>query len=106
MEETNDIPRLLSGEIKEILMAELFTLDESISELKQTLKRKFQGKSEKENQAKLKKDVEFLQKKSLAQLTWSRKQLQETIARNKQWNEATSQKEDEIQETRRKIEQY
>ena len=36
---------------------------------------------------------------------WTRKQLQETITRNKQWNEETSQKEAEIQETRRKIEQ-
>ena len=41
LEETNDIPRLLSGEIKEIFMAEVFTLEESISELKQNLKRKF-----------------------------------------------------------------
>jgi hypothetical protein len=42
LEKSNDIPRLLSGEIKEICMAELFTLDESISELKQNLKIKFQ----------------------------------------------------------------
>ena len=42
LEESNDIPRLLSKEIKEIYMAELCTLDESIEELKENLKRKFQ----------------------------------------------------------------
>jgi predicted nuclease with TOPRIM domain len=39
------------------------------------------------------------------QVTWTRKQLQETIARNKQWNKETSEKEAEIQEMRRKLEQ-
>ncbi len=42
LEESNDIPRLLSKEIKEIYIAELCTLDESIEELKENLKRKFQ----------------------------------------------------------------
>ena len=42
LEESNDIPRLLSKEIKEIYMAELCALDESIEELKENLKRKFQ----------------------------------------------------------------
>ncbi|CAB3985908.1 Hypothetical predicted protein [Paramuricea clavata] len=59
--ESNDIPKLLSGEIKEICMAELFTLDESISELKQNLKIKFQSTDEKEKQVRFKKDVELLQ---------------------------------------------
>lgn len=47
-----------------------------------------------------------LQKKNQAQLMWTKKQLQETIARNKQWNEETSQKEAEIQEIRGKIEEH
>ena len=44
LDECNDIQRLLSGELREILMAELFTLDESICELKEDLKMKFQVK--------------------------------------------------------------
>lgn len=85
LDESNDIQRLLSGELREILMAELFTLDESICELKEDLKMKFQVKhveyvwidlarlcaklflfllqntDEKEKQAELKKDVDILQ---------------------------------------------
>ena len=40
LQENNDIPRLLSGEMKEIIMAEILTLDES--NLRDSLKRKYQ----------------------------------------------------------------
>ncbi|XP_046838987.1 colicin-K-like [Xenia sp. Carnegie-2017] len=103
LQESNDVPRLLSGEMEEILMAEISTLEESLHELQENLKRKLEENHEKEKQDRLKHEVENLQKKNLAQITWTRKQLQETMARNKQWNEQISRKEAEIKEIRQKM---
>ncbi|XP_077861923.1 coiled-coil domain-containing protein 122-like [Saccoglossus kowalevskii] len=96
--------KMLTGESERILQSEINALKaKEIRVNKEIVQKKEKLKVTQDREAKIKQDIDILQKRNQAQLTRLKRQVKEAQVRNKQWNEEACELETSIAELRNHI---